>query len=317
VVRQDEIDSMRLRSVPLFQARLWQRVRLLIGGSCLIGLAAAAAGSTVAKQEASTAGASFGQRGQASANASEGPRATGSQSRSSIHSLINRTAKTHGLEPALVHAVVSAESAYNPSAVSRAGAIGLMQVMPSTAVDYGVTKSSALFDPAVNVTTGVRHLKRLLRKYRGDYGRAIMAYNAGEGVVDRTNSNVAYAETLSYTEAVVRRYQRLGGVKPTDDILRKVAILRSRARRPGHGPSSASTGEDRGVLLPKASPSLDADALLRERRSATRSSLAGSTLVGRGVRGGPLQPAFDPAIRDVARTPGEYRSSTLGERFSR
>jgi hypothetical protein len=147
-------------------------------------------------------------------------------SRAEVSALIDRTAKQLGVEVALVNAVVSAESAYNAHAVSRAGAVGLMQVMPATAGDYGVSSAEALFDPTVNVRTGVRHLKRLLEKYGNDYGRAIMAYNAGEGVVDRTNSNVTYAETLDYTEAVIRRYRRNGGTQPTEEALRKVATLR-------------------------------------------------------------------------------------------
>ena len=135
-------------------------------------------------------------------------------------------AERHGVELALVKAVVAAESAYDPQAVSRAGARGLMQVMPATAADYGVADQERLFDPETNLDTGTRHLKRLLAKYKNDYGRAIMAYNAGEGVVDRTGSMVTYAETLSYTEAVIRHYRRQGGTKPTDEALAKVRQLR-------------------------------------------------------------------------------------------
>jgi len=147
-------------------------------------------------------------------------------SREKLKPLIDGTAKRYGVERELVHAVVAAESAYDVHAVSRAGAIGLMQVMPSTAADYGVSDASALFDPTVNVNTGTRHLKRLLRKYENDYGRTIMAYNAGEGTVDRTNSNVTYAETLDYTAAVIRNYRRNGGKQPTEAAMRKVAMLK-------------------------------------------------------------------------------------------
>jgi hypothetical protein len=147
-------------------------------------------------------------------------------SKKSLKPLIDHTAKQFGVERELVHAVVAAESAYDAHAVSRAGAIGLMQVMPGTAADYGVTTVDALFDPKINVKTGTRHLKRLLRKYKNDYGRTIMAYNAGEGTVDRTNSNVTYAETLDYTAAVIRNYRRNGGKHPTDAAMKKVAALR-------------------------------------------------------------------------------------------
>lgn len=146
--------------------------------------------------------------------------------RASLEKLVAAAAERHGVELALVKAVVAAESAYDPQAVSRAGARGLMQVMPATAADYGVAEQERLFDPETNLDTGTRHLKRLLAKYKNDYGRAIMAYNAGEGVVDRTGSMVTYAETLSYTEAVIRHYRRQGGTKPTDEALAKVRQLR-------------------------------------------------------------------------------------------
>lgn len=140
--------------------------------------------------------------------------------------MIKRVAHKHGVEESLVRAVVAAESSYNAHAVSSAGAIGLMQVMPATAADYGVTSAQALFDPETNLNTGTRHLKRLLRKYGNDYGRVIMAYNAGEGVVDRTNSRVTYLETLNYTEAVIGHYRRNGGQAPTQAALNQVRALR-------------------------------------------------------------------------------------------
>lgn len=147
-------------------------------------------------------------------------------SRNQVHTMIDQVAKQYGVERELVRAVVTAESNFNVHAVSRAGAVGLMQVMPSTAGDYGVTSTAALFDPLTNLRTGTRHLKRLLDKYKGDYGRVIMAYNAGEGVVDRTNSNVTYQETLNYTEAVIRSYRSHGGTAATEGALTKVRTLR-------------------------------------------------------------------------------------------
>ncbi len=146
--------------------------------------------------------------------------------RAKIDAMVEAAAKRHGVELALVKAVVAAESAYDPQAVSRVGALGLMQIMPGTGADYGVSERQKLFDPETNLDTGTRHLKRLLGKYNNDYGRVIMAYNAGEGVVDRTGSMVTYAETLSYTEAVIRHYRRNGGTKPTDEALAKVRQLR-------------------------------------------------------------------------------------------
>lgn len=146
--------------------------------------------------------------------------------RAEIDKMVEEAAKRHGVELALVKAVVTAESAYNTQAVSRAGALGLMQIMPETGADYGVSDKDQLFDPKTNLDAGTRHLKRLLDKYKNDYGRVIMAYNAGEGVVDRTGSNVTYDETLSYTEAVIRHYRRNGGTKATDEALDKVNQLR-------------------------------------------------------------------------------------------
>jgi hypothetical protein len=157
-------------------------------------------------------------------------------SRAQIMALIPAVAKHYDVEEALIRAVITAESNFNAHAVSHAGAVGLMQLMPATAGDYGVASVEALFDPQINLRTGTRHLKRLLNKYKNDYGRAIMAYNAGEGVVDRTNSQVTYRETLNYTEAVLSHYQHQGGAAPTQTALKEVEVLRevkspSQARR--------------------------------------------------------------------------------------
>lgn len=133
-------------------------------------------------------------------------------SRTTINQLIERYADRYGVERDLVHAVVRAESAYNPHAVSHAGAVGLMQVMPETASDYGVTSVDALFDASTNVRVGVRHLKRLLNRY--GIGKAVMAYNAGEGALERHNGFVTYAETQRYTHRVLTQYLQKKGVSP-------------------------------------------------------------------------------------------------------
>ncbi len=146
-------------------------------------------------------------------------------SRAQIMALIPAVAKRYEVEEALIRAVITAESNFNAHAVSHAGAVGLMQLMPATAGDYGVSSVDALFDPQINLRTGTRHLKRLLNKYKNDYGRAIMAYNAGEGVVDRTNSQVTYRETINYTAAVLNHYQRQGGAAPTTAALIEVQTL--------------------------------------------------------------------------------------------
>jgi soluble lytic murein transglycosylase-like protein len=166
--------------------------------------------------------------------------------REQVRTMIDEVAKQCGVERELVRAIVTAESNYNPHAVSRVGAVGLMQVMPATAADYGVTSTAALFDPRTNLRTGTRHLRRLIDKYKGDYGRVIMAYNAGEGVVDRTDSNVTYQETLNYTEAVIRNYRSNGGTGPTLGALAKVHSLRGIRNR----------GQARRLLKKYLDPSL-------------------------------------------------------------
>jgi len=184
------------------------------------------------------------------------PPATPAPSRDSVEAMIPPIAKRHGVELALVRAVVSAESNYNAHAVSPDGAVGLMQLMPATAADYGVETLEALFDPQTNLNTGTRHLKRLLGKYRNDYGRVIMAYNAGEGVVDRTNSRVTYRETLNYTEAVILAYRRLGGQQPTQVALNQVRALRG-LHHPGDARRLMKKYLDPSLLSLKVEPTLD------------------------------------------------------------
>ena len=92
--------------------------------------------------------------------------------------IIETAAKTHGVDVALVHAVITAESGYNPRAVSRAGAQGIMQLMPDTARRFGVQNS---FDAAQNIDGGVKYLRELLTMFNGNRELAVAAYNAGEG----------------------------------------------------------------------------------------------------------------------------------------
>jgi soluble lytic murein transglycosylase-like protein len=117
---------------------------------------------------------------------------------------IERVAARHRLEPALVHAVITAESGYNPIAVSEDGAIGLMQVLPDTAEEY---TDIDLCDPLKNIEVGARHLSRLLYKYR-NISHALAAYNAGEGTMKRQRRAVTYLETRKYVVRVIRYYQR-------------------------------------------------------------------------------------------------------------
>ncbi len=108
----------------------------------------------------------------------------------------------HNVDPVLVQAVVRVESAFNPSAVSRKGAGGLMQLMPRTASALGVLDP---FDPSENIRGGVRHLRYLLDRYRGDVAMAVAAYNAGEGAVDFHRGIPPYPETEQYVQRVLRQ----------------------------------------------------------------------------------------------------------------
>lgn len=108
-------------------------------------------------------------------------------------------AREFGVEEAIVRAVMHAESAFNPNAVSRAGAQGLMQLMPATAARFGVTDA---FDPAQNIRGGVRYLAWLLKRFNGDLTLAAAGYNAGEGAVDRHGGVPPYRETQTYVQRV-------------------------------------------------------------------------------------------------------------------
>jgi soluble lytic murein transglycosylase-like protein len=114
--------------------------------------------------------------------------------------LINNFSRFHDVEPALVKAVIHAESAFNPRAISPKGARGLMQLMPQTAKEVGVKNS---FEPRQNIYGGVRYLRKLLTKYRGDIALAIAAYNAGPGAVDNHSGIPPYAETKEYVRRVL------------------------------------------------------------------------------------------------------------------
>jgi soluble lytic murein transglycosylase-like protein len=114
---------------------------------------------------------------------------------------IREISSRHGVDPLLVESVIRAESAFNPTAVSRTGARGLMQLMPKTAVMLGVRDS---FNPRENIEGGVRHLRYLLDRYPGNVSLAVAAYNAGEGAVDAHRGIPPYAETQQYVQRVLQ-----------------------------------------------------------------------------------------------------------------
>jgi soluble lytic murein transglycosylase-like protein len=120
--------------------------------------------------------------------------------------IVESAARANGVDSALVHAVISAESGYNPSAVSRTGARGLMQLMPATAERYGVQN---IMDPTENIIAGVKYLRDLLAMFQGNMELAVAAYNAGENAVIRYGNKVPpYAETMGYVPKVLAFYRK-------------------------------------------------------------------------------------------------------------
>src|SRR3954466_10244147 len=120
-----------------------------------------------------------------------------------IDDTINKAAERHAVDPNLVRALVKVESNFNPNAVSRKGAMGLMQLMPQTARQL---KLHNPFNPEENVDAGVRHLKQLLENYNGDVKLSLAAYNAGSGAVARSSGIPRYAETRNYVRKITELY---------------------------------------------------------------------------------------------------------------
>jgi transglycosylase-like protein with SLT domain len=117
---------------------------------------------------------------------------------------VAREAKQHRLQPALLFAVMKAESSFNPVVVSKAGAVGLMQLVPETAMRHGVRN---LYDTDENVAGGARHLRYLLDRFHGNTRLALAAYNAGERKVDRYGKIPPYKETRHYVQKVLSYYR--------------------------------------------------------------------------------------------------------------
>jgi soluble lytic murein transglycosylase-like protein len=119
--------------------------------------------------------------------------------------IIQEAAAEYDVDPALIRAVMQAESAFHPYAVSRAGAEGLMQLMPALADEMGVSDS---FDPRENILGGVRYLKRLLDHHNGDLDLALASYNAGPGNVERYGGVPPFRETRNYIKTIKAIYKR-------------------------------------------------------------------------------------------------------------
>jgi hypothetical protein len=131
-----------------------------------------------------------------------------------IDAAIEQAAARHNVDPSLVRSVVKVESNFNPNAVSRKGAMGLMQLMPSTARSLNVSNP---FDPQQNVDAGVRHLRKLLDSYGGNVRLSLAAYNAGSGAVARSAGVPHFRETQNYVRRITNLYN--GGSEPGSYVI--------------------------------------------------------------------------------------------------
>ena len=126
--------------------------------------------------------------------------------------LINTACDRHGIDPSLVHAIVKVESDFNPYALSRKGAMGLMQLMPQTAVNMNIKNS---FNPAENIDGGVKYLRYLIDRYEGNLSLALAAYNSGETAVKRWGTIPPFKETQNYVKRVLKIYNGGNGSPAT------------------------------------------------------------------------------------------------------
>lgn len=134
-------------------------------------------------------------------------RRRGVMTRDELEAIVLREAARQGLDPSLVRAVIKAESSFRPHVVSSSGAQGLMQLMPATAKELGVSNA---FDPHENIRGGARYLRRMLDRFGNDLDLALAAYNAGPGCVSRAGGIPAIRETRRYVKKVRKFYRDFG-----------------------------------------------------------------------------------------------------------
>jgi len=123
----------------------------------------------------------------------------------SVQDFVNAASAKHGVDPDLIQSVIRAESGFNPKAVSRKGAQGLMQLMPATASKLGVTNS---MDPAANVDGGTQYLHEMLARFNNDLVKALAAYNAGPARVEKYKGVPPYHETYAYVSRIISDFNR-------------------------------------------------------------------------------------------------------------
>ncbi len=187
---------------------------------------------------------------------------SGSECSNSTHSatnlteVVNSASATYHLDPDLVNSVIHAESGFNSHAVSRQGARGLMQLMPSTASDLGVKDS---FDPEANVGGGSRYLRELLERYDFDLVKALAAYNAGPQRVEQYNGVPPFRETRAYVARIVHEYNRKKIAQEQADARgKKLKASQSTKQSPGkpaasHHQKSATSASPATSRAPKYS----------------------------------------------------------------
>lgn len=132
------------------------------------------------------------------------PLVKGMEAERLYHSIIIEAANRYQVDPAIVKAIIMAESSYNPKAVSKKGAKGLMQLMPKTAAELGVKDS---FNPVYNINGGVRYYKKMLNQFNGDVKLALAAYNAGSRKVKKYQGIPPFKATRYYIKKVFKYYK--------------------------------------------------------------------------------------------------------------
>lgn len=150
-----------------------------------------------------------------------------------LEPVIKRHSSQQQLHPALIRAVIKAESNFDPRAVSRAGAIGLMQLMPQTAVRLDVRD---MFDPDENVGGGAKYLRQLLDRFHGNLPLALAAYNAGENIVDRYQALPPIDETRQYVRKVLRYYRTF---LVRDGVITERPVSRHAPSTPAEAPATS------------------------------------------------------------------------------
>lgn len=174
-----------------------------------------------------------------------------------VRHLIREAAQAHGVDAELLQAVIAAESGFDPLVVSPRGAIGLMQILPTTALAHGLSPSARhsvevlLTDPRTNIHTGARILARLMVRFSGQLDVALAAYNAGEGAVRRAGRQVPnYPETRKYVHTVTQIYQHLLPPRAVQVRAHTARTLAAKGVLLAAGPASADAMASRPPVFP-------------------------------------------------------------------